>query len=264
MKLRLLLGSILFALLPLSAHAEIVAEEIKYTVDKVEYTGYLAYDNSKGARPGVLLVHEWWGLNDYARTRAYMLAKAGYTAFAVDMYGSGKVADHPDNAKAFMMQVFNDLPGAEKRFDAAYSFLNQHKATQKDHIAAMGYCFGGAIVLHMARIGKPLEAVVSFHGTLVSNLPADKPAAIKGKVMAFTGGADAMIPAEQVTAFTQEMFNNHAEFAVQVYPDAKHSFTNPNADNLGEKFSMPLAYNQAADSDSWAKTLQLFARTFPQ
>jgi dienelactone hydrolase len=114
----------------------------------------------------------------------------------------------------------------------------------------------------MARVGKPLAAVVSYHGSLGSNLPADRKPDIKGKVMVFTGGADPMIPAEQVGAFTQEMFNAGADFSVQVYPGAKHAFTNPGADKLGEKFAMPLAYNQAADNDSWQKTLNLLANTF--
>lgn len=242
--------------------AKIITEDVKYTVDGTEFSGYLAYDDSTGKRPGILIVHEWWGYNDYAKNRAYMLAKAGYTALALDMYGSGKVADHPDNAKAFMMEVFNNLPGAEKRFDAAYAVLNNHKATARDNIAAIGYCFGGAIVLHMARLGKPLAAVVSFHGSLGSNLAADRKPDIKSRIRVFTGGADTMIPAEQVSGFTQEMFSAGADFGVQVYAGAKHSFTNPGADKLGKKFDMPLAYDQKADSDSWQQTLALFASTF--
>lgn len=257
-----LLTLFLMSFFSMLTQAKIITEDVKYTVDGKEFSGYLAYDDSKGKRPGILIVHEWWGYNDYAKNRAYMLAKAGYTALALDMYGSGKVADHPDNAKAFMMEVFNDLPAAEKRFDAAYNLLNNHKATEKGQIAAMGYCFGGAIVLHMARIGKPLAAVVSFHGSLGSNLPADKKPDIKGKIRVFTGGADAMIPAEQVSGLTQEMFTAGADFGVQVYAGVKHSFTNPGADKLAKKFDMPLAYDQNADTDSWQQTLSLFASTF--
>ena len=254
---------ILIGLLPVFAQAKIVAKEIKYTVDKQEFTGYLAYDDTAGKRPGVLVVHEWWGYNDYARNRAYMLAKAGYTAFALDMYGTGKQAKHPDDAKAFMMEVLNNLPMEEKRFDAAYDLLSNHKATQKGNIAAIGYCFGGGVVLHMARIGKPLKAVASFHGSLNSNLPVDKKPDIKGKIAVFTGGADVMVPHEQVVAFTQEMLDARADFSVQVYPDAKHSFTNPEADNYGKTFNMPLAWNKYADSDSWEKLLALLKSAFP-
>ncbi len=262
MKYLHLLTLLSISLFSMLTHAKIITEDVTYTVDNAKFSGYIAYDDSKGKRPGILIVHEWWGYNDYAKNRAYMLAKAGYTALALDMYGSGKVAAHPDNAKAFMMEVFNDLPAAEKRFDAAYELLNTHQATAKDNIAAIGYCFGGAIVLHMARIGKPLAAVVSFHGTLASNLPADIKPNIKAKIRIFTGGADAMIPAEQVSAFTLEMFNASANFGVQVYPGVKHSFTNPGADKLGKQFDMPLAYDQNADQDSWQQTLALFASIF--
>lgn len=256
--------SLLTAMLCLNVftHADIITEDIHYKVDGIEYTGYMAYDNKTGPHPGVLLVHEWWGLNDYAKTRAYMLAKQGYTAFALDMYGSGKQAVHPDNAKAFMMEVFNNMPSAEKRFDAAYTILNQHKFTQKDHIAALGYCFGGAIVLHMARVGKPLAGVVSFHGSLGSNLAKNTAPNIHAKIRVFTGGADVMVPPEQVTAFMQEMLTAKADFAVQVYPTAKHSFTNPSADKLGKKFAMPLAYNQQADADSWQATIAFLKGLF--
>lgn len=259
LKLVTLLSIVFLSLL---AQAGIVTEEVSYTVDDTTFNGYLAYDDSKGKRPGILIVHEWWGYNDYAKNRAYMLAKAGYTALALDMYGSGKVASHPDNAKTFMMEVFNDLPAAEKRFDAAYTLLNNHKATMKDSIAAIGYCFGGAIVLHMARIGKPLAAVASFHGSLGSNLPAEIKPDIKARIRIFTGAADSMVPAEQVAAFTLEMFNAGADFGVQVYPGVKHSFTNPGADTLAKKFDMPLAYDMNADADSWQQTLALFTASF--
>lgn len=262
MKLNKLFALALLGLASLFAQAAIVTEEVQYTIDNQPFSGYIAYDDSLGKRPGVLVVHEWWGHNDYARNRAYMLAMAGYTAMSIDMYGSGQVAKHPDNAKAMMMEVFNNLPAAEQRFDAAYNTLNNHKATRAGDIAAIGYCFGGAIVLHMARLGKPLAAVVSYHGSLGSNLPADSKPAIKGKVAVFTGGADVMIPAEQVAAFTQEMFTAGADFSVQVYPGVQHSFTNPNADALGKQFNMPLAWNKDADSDSWKKTLQLLGSTF--
>jgi dienelactone hydrolase len=254
----LLIGS----LFSMTTHAKIITEEINYSIDKTTFKAYLAYDDSKGKRPGVLIVHEWWGHNNYARNRAEMLAKEGYTALALDMYGSGKLATHPDNANTFMMEVFNNMPAAEQRFDKAFDLLNSHKATQKDHIAAIGYCFGGAIVLHMARIGKPLAAVASFHGSLGSNLPADTKPNVKGVISVFTGANDGMIPATQVSAFTQEMFEANVNFSVQVYPNTMHSFTNPNADKIGKTFDMPLAYNAEADKDSWQKTLVMLGGVF--
>ncbi|CAA0082113.1 Carboxymethylenebutenolidase [BD1-7 clade bacterium] len=249
--------------LPLMAHAEIVTDTVEYTVDGKTFTGFLAYDNKAGKRPGILVVHEWWGHNDYARHRAKMLAEQGYTAFALDMYGKGKVADHPDNAKAFMTEVTANLSAAEKRFNTAYDLLNTHKHTQTDEIAAMGYCFGGGVVLHMARIGTPLKAAVSYHGSLASNLPEGQTPAVKGAIQVFTGAKDPMIPSELVTGFTTEMFNAGADFAVHVYPDAVHSFTNPGATTAGKKYNMPLAYDAFADKDSWQQTLDLFERVFP-
>ncbi|NRB40755.1 MAG: dienelactone hydrolase family protein [Pseudomonadales bacterium] len=252
----------LLALMALHAQAKVVTEAVTYQVDGKDFSGFIAYDNTKGKRPGVLIVHEWWGHNDFARHRAEALAKEGYTALALDMYGKGNIADHPDNAKTFMMAVFDNMPAAEKRFNTAYDLLNNHKMTKKGQIAAMGYCFGGAIALHMARIGSDLDAVISFHGNLSSNLKAGQSPQIKAKVMAFTGGADPFAPKEQVIAFADEMFSANVDFDLQVYKDVKHSFTNPGADAVGEKFKMPLQYNRPAAEDSWARSMDLLNRVF--
>ncbi|HEY9032789.1 MAG TPA: dienelactone hydrolase family protein [Pseudomonadales bacterium] len=260
---RRLLGLLIGTLLSTTSHAKLVTEEIRYPVDGQEFTGYLAYDDSLGQRPGVLIVHEWWGHNDYARERAEQLAGEGYTAFALDMYGSGKLANHPKDANAFMTEVFNNLPAAQQRFLAAFQLLNDHPATRKDAIAALGYCFGGAIVLHMARIGTPLDAVISYHGSLGSNLPADTRPNIQGVIQVFTGGRDPMIPAEQVAGFSREMFEAGADYGITVYRNAQHSFTNPRADAVGREFAMPLAYDAAADADSWRQTLALLQRVWP-
>ena len=237
--------------------AKVKTEEVSYTIDGVTYTGYLAYDSDEGKKPGILVVHEWWGHNPYARKRAEQLAEEGYTAFALDMYGGGKLADHPKDATTFMNEVMQDIAIAEKRFDKAYDILKDSKYTQKDNISALGYCFGGAVVLHMARAGKDLDSVVSYHGSLGSAM-GDKPSNIKAKVRVFTGQKDPMIPAEQVADFTTEMFNAGADFAVQVYPGVQHSFTNPGASKVGEKFKLPLAYNAYADKDSWQQTMDFF------
>ena len=239
----------------LSSYAKVKTEEITYTIDGVNYTGFMAYDDKKGQQPGVLVVHEWWGHNDYARQRTQQLAEEGYTAFALDMYGDGKLASHPKDAKAFMMEVMQNLDLAEKRFDKAYDILQSSKHTQKDNISALGYCFGGAVVLHMARAGKDLDGVISYHGSLGSAM-GDKPANVKAKVRVFTGQQDPMIPAEQVANFTTEMFNAGADFSVQVYPGVKHSFTNKGATEKGEKYQLPLAYDAYADKDSWQQSME--------
>jgi dienelactone hydrolase len=242
-----------------SAAAALKSEEIVYRVGDNEFTGYLVYDDAiKGKRPGVLVVHEWWGLNAYARQRADMLARLGYTAFALDMYGTGKVADHPDDAKSFMQAVTSNMPQAEQRFDMAKSILEKQPTVDPRHIAAIGYCFGGGIVLHMARAGDDLDGVVSFHGSLGTEVPAQK-GQVKARVLVFTGGADPFAPPELVAGFEKEMQAAGVDYQLVSYPGVKHSFTNPDADKLGERFGMPLAYDKHADEDSWQR-MQAFLR----
>lgn len=242
--------------------AALKSEEIVYRVGDAEFTGYLAYDDAiQGKRPGVLVVHEWWGHNAYARKRADMLAELGYTAFALDMYGSGKVADHPDDAKGFMQAVVANMPEAEKRFDRARSLLEQQPTVDAEHIAAIGYCFGGGIVLHMARAGDDLDGVVSFHGSLGTEAPAEKDA-VKARVLVFNGAADPFVPAQAVAAFEKEMQAAGVDYELISYPGVKHSFTNPGADAFAERFGMPLAYDKHADDDSWKRTGAFFAEIF--
>lgn len=255
----------LFATLFLCAwtvQAAIQGREIHYQVDGKSFTGYIAYDDAiSGKRPGILVVHEWWGHNAYARKRADMLAGLGYTALALDMYGSGKQADHPDDAKAFMQAVLSNLPEAEKRFNTAEEILKQQPTVDSQQIAAIGYCFGGGIVLHMARIGADLKGVVSFHGSLGTAEPA-APGVIKAKIRVFTGAADPFSPPEVVAAFEKEMQAAGADFRVISYPGVKHSFTNPQADDYAKRFNMPLAYDPAADQDSWQRMQQFFKTLF--
>jgi dienelactone hydrolase len=257
-----LLAVILMCSFSFGAVAALQSREIVYQVDGKEFTGYLAWDDAiKGKRPGILVVHEWWGLNDYARKRADMLAKLGYTAFALDMYGTGKVADHPDDAKKFMQAVVSDMPEAKKRFDKAREILQAQPTVDARHIAAIGYCFGGGIVLNMARAGEDLDGVVSFHGSLGTQTPAQK-GRIKARILVFTGAADPFAPPEVVSAFEQEMQAAGADYRLISYPGARHSFTNPGADSFGERFGMPLAYNKHADEDSWQRTQAFFREIF--
>jgi dienelactone hydrolase len=245
-----------------NAAAALKSEEIVYRVGDNEFTGYLVYDDAiKGKRPGVLVVHEWWGLNAYARQRADMLARLGYTAFALDMYGTGKVADHPDDAKSFMQAVTSNMPQAEQRFDMAKSILEKQPTVDPRHIAAIGYCFGGGIVLHMARAGDDLDGVVSFHGSLGTEVPAQK-GQVKARVLVFTGGADPFAPPELVAGFEKEMQAAGVDYQLVSYPGVKHSFTNPDADKLGERFGMPLAYDKHADEDSWQRMQAFLTEIF--
>ena len=236
---------VLLALLSLSfqSHAEIVTKGVDYSDGEIKMKGYLAYDNSiKGSRPGVIVVHEWWGHNDYAKKRARMLAALGYSAIALDMYGNGKTASHPKDAGMFSGEVKKNMEVAEKRFMAAYKLLQKQDSVAKDKIAAIGYCFGGGIVLEMARRGVDLDGVVSFHGSLGTKEPASK-GKVKAKVLVLNGEADPFVKAESIASFKSEM-----KFAKVDY-----KFTNPGADAFGNKFKIPLAYNAAADKKSWSE-----------
>jgi len=251
-------------ILSVCAHAEIKSQIVEYTVDGESFTGYLAYDDQlQGKRPGVLVVHEWWGHNDYVRRRADMLAELGYTAFALDMYGTGKVAQHPEDAKRFMQAVMDNMEAAEKRFDAGYNILRNHPSVETEQIAAIGYCFGGSTVLHMAREGVDLDGVVSFHGILATETPAQN-GQVKAKLLVLTGADDPMVPSFQVDAFREEMTEANVSFKLYSYPGVTHAFTNPAADELGKRFNMPLAYDPGADADSWQKMQKFLSEIFAQ
>ncbi len=240
-----------------SAHAALRGEEISYKAGDTVLKGYLVYDDAiAGQRPAVLVVHEWWGHNEYARKRARMLAELGYTALAVDMYGDGKQADHPEHAGKFAGEVMKNMEVAKARFQAGMRLLREHKTVNPQKIAAIGYCFGGAIVLEMARLGADLNGVVSFHGSLGTANPA-KPGSVKAKVLVLNGAADPFVPPEQITQFKKEMDSAGVDYKFVSYEGAKHAFTNPDADKFGKKFNMPLEYNAHADQQSW-KEMQLF------
>ncbi|OGS90902.1 MAG: dienelactone hydrolase [Gallionellales bacterium GWA2_60_18] len=261
MKKIAVLISLCWLLLP-AAQAAVQGKEVSYQADGVTLKGYIAWDDAiKGKRPAVLVVHEWWGHNAYARKRADMLAEQGYTALAVDMYGDGKQANHPDEAGKFAAEVSKNLPMAERRFEAGMKLLRKQQTVDGKNLAAIGYCFGGGVVLHMARTGANLKGVASFHGALSTDTPA-QPGKVKARVVSFTGEDDAMIGADKVAAFKQEMDNARADYRVVTYPGVKHSFTNPDADELGRKFNLPLAYDATADKDSWQQTAVFLREVF--
>ena len=252
----------LFVLNTLPAFAEVQGTEVSYRAGDTVMKGYLATDPSlKGPRPGILVVHEWWGHNDYARKRARMLAELGYTALAVDMYGNGKQANHPEDAGKFSGELRKNMPVAKARFLAALKLLQSQPGVQADKIAAIGYCFGGGVVLEMARRGVDLAGVASFHGSLGTSQPAQQ-GEMKAKVLVMNGDDDPFVKPEQISAFKQEMQAAGADFEFIGYPGAKHSFTNPDADSFGQKFNLPLAYNAEADRASWSKMQDFFKRIF--
>jgi len=256
------ISSLLFAAGISATDAAVITKEIDYQADDTTLKGYLAYNDAiQGQRPGVLVVHEWWGLNDYVRKRARMLAKLGYTAFALDMYGDGKQAQHPDDAKKFSSEVRNNLPMEKARFTAALDVLRRDNKVDPQRIAAIGYCFGGGVALEMARRGVDLSGVASFHGMLATAAPAQK-GDVMAKILVMTGAADPFVPVEQVTQFKREMDAAHADYKVIAYPGAKHGFTNPGADDYGQQFNLPLAYDKAADQASWQELEGFLHRIF--
>lgn len=260
--MRKLLAIMIITLASSVAQAKIVGKVVEYQEGDTKLKGYLAYDDKiKGKRPGVLVVHEWWGHNDYVHKRADMLAKLGYVAFALDMYGNGQTADHPKDAGKFAGMVRSNMPVAKARFMAALEQLENNPMTDKDKVAAIGYCFGGGIVLEMARQGVDLKGVASFHGSLNTDTPA-KPGEVKAKVLVLNGEADPMVKPEQIEGFKQEMQAAGVSYEFVNYPGAKHAFTNKAATSLGKKFNIPIEYNAKADKASWAKMKDFFKDLF--
>lgn len=238
----------------------IVGKEIDYTADEVTLKGYIAYnDTIKEKRPGVLVVHEWWGNNDYSRMRANMLAELGYVALAVDMYGNGQVVDNPGDAGRLSGETMKNMKGMNARFAAALDLLKKNSRVDPSRIAAIGYCFGGGVVLNVASAGADLKGVVSFHAGLGSVLPAEK-GKIKAKILVCNGAADKFNSEETIKNFKAGLDSAKAGYRFVNYPDAVHAFTNPAATEIGKKFSMPIAYNEKADKQSWADMKMFFKK----
>lgn len=239
---------------------KVKGQEISYAGGGVAMKGYLASDPKRSTPgPGILVVHEWWGHNAYARRRADMLAALGYTALAVDMYGDGRTAAHPKDAMQMSGAVMKNFDSARARFEAALALLRQQPNVDPARIAAIGYCFGGGVVLNMARVGVDLRAVVSFHGSLGAARPARK-GGIKARLLVLNGADDGFTKAG-VAPFKKEMADAGADLTFVDYPGAVHAFTNPGATELGQKFNLPLAYNADADQKSWAAMLAFLKKS---
>lgn len=236
-------------------------ETVKYVSDSVTMQGFLAYDESiKTKRPIVIIIPEWWGLNDYAKSRARQLADLGYLAFAMDMYGNGETADNPTRAGELAGPFYKNPGMAKAHFDAALNEMKKHELADVSKIAAIGYCFGGGMVLNIARLGEDLKGAVSFHGSLMG-VSADKNT-LKADILVLHGEADQFVKAEEVASFRHELDSIGAKYTFVGYPNATHAFTNPNATAMGEKFSMPIAYNAEADTASWIEMNKFFEKIF--
>lgn len=244
----------LVLLCAVNAGAELHTESVEYRDGETILEGYLAYDAAViGKRPGVLVVHEWWGNNAYSKRRAEQLARLGYLAFALDMYGKGMIAKDPKEAERLAGTFRSDRKLMRARANAGLDLLMRHELADPDRIAAIGYCFGGTTVLELARSGAPISGIVSFHGTLDTPFPEDAKN-IKGKVLVLTGGDDLAAPPEQVAAFEEEMRKGGVDWQINIYGGAVHSFTNPDS---GKDKSRGVAYNEKADKRSW-ETMRIF------
>lgn len=240
----------------------IISEEITYQADNVTMKGMLFYDaNQTEAKPGIIVVHEWWGLNEHPLNAAKRLAEQGYVAFALDMYGDAKHVETPDEAAALAGSVYANFDGAIERFNAAMELLKTNERCKSEEIAAIGFCFGGGIILNMARHGVDLDVVGSFHCSLDPVKKATE-GIFNGKILVMNGAADPLVSQESIAAFKAEMDSARIDYTFVNYPDALHAFTNPKATEVGEKFSLPVAYNKQADEQSWAELEKLLHATF--
>jgi dienelactone hydrolase len=242
-----------------SAYAAIKEEPVTYQDGTTTMKGFVVYDDAvQGKRPGIIMVHEWWGITKHMHNEAQKFAQQGYTAFIADMYGDGKVADNPNDAGALATLVMKDPKVMEARFDAARTQLAGHPSVDPVRIGAVGYCFGGAVVLNMARAGADLDAVAGFHASLGLNTPAPAPGTVKAKILVLNGADDPFVKREEYEALKKDFDAAKAEYRVIEYPGAVHAFTNPEATELGRKFNLPLRYDAQVDQAAKAEALKFF------
>ncbi|QRM31822.1 dienelactone hydrolase family protein [Microvirga sp. VF16] len=243
-----------------NAHAAIKEEPVTYQDGGSTMKGFIVYDDAaQGKRPGIVMVPEWWGITSHVRDEARKFAQQGYTAFVADMYGDGQTADNPKDADALATSVMKDPKVMEARFNAARSQLAGHASVDSTRIGAVGYCFGGAVVLNMARTGADLDAVAGFHASLGLNTPAPGPGVVKAKVLILNGADDPFVKREEYEALKKDLDAAKAEYRIIEYPGAVHAFTNPEATEIGQKFNLPLRYDAQVDREAKAEALKFFS-----
>ncbi|MCB0355489.1 MAG: dienelactone hydrolase family protein [Bdellovibrionales bacterium] len=241
---------------------KIVTEVVDYKWQNKVYKGFIAKPQKvTKATPAILVVHEWWGQTDYPRRRASQLAEMGYIAMAVDMYGNGAIADHPQTAGEFTKKVMSDSKNVLGIFNAALSTLRKVKGVDANKIAAIGYCFGGSVVQEIAKQGVDLKGVVSFHGGLVTPTSVRK-GQVKAQMLILNGKSDSMVSQESIDSFKKQMSAAGVKYEFINYENALHGFTNSEATAKGKKFNIPIAYNKKADIQSWQKLTSFLQRIF--
>lgn len=238
----------------------ITTKDVTYNFNGNNYKSFVAYSGeSEEPRPVVMIIPEWWGLTDYAKERARQLAELGYFAMAVDYYGDGKIVETPEEATKLSTPFYQIPINAKQVFDAARARLLEFPAANHNKIAVVGYCFGGAQALNMARQESDLKGAVSFHGNLMTGI---KPKNNNVPLLICNGAADTFVSAEEIAAFKKEMDSSHVKYTFIDYPDALHSFTNPASTAMGKKYDMKIAYNKAADEKSWNDMKKFLADIF--
>ncbi len=241
--------------------AALKEENTSFNADSLTMNAYVVYkDSTETKKPGIIVVPEWWGLNDYAKNRAKQLADLDYVAMAVDVYGNGQTAANPDEAMKLAGPFYSDPNMARQRMDAAIAKIKTLPNVDTSQLAAIGYCFGGSFVLNAAKLGSDLDGVVSFHGGLAG--PAPDKSKLKAQILVCHGIADSFVPDADSLAFRNGLDSVGAVYNFKSYPDAKHAFTNPDADAYAKKFGMDIGYNQAADKASWEDMKVFFQRIF--
>ncbi len=254
-----LLTLIITPMAPANPQSGLKTETVVYNHGQTILEGYMAWAPAiAGKRPGILVVHEWRGHGAYARGRAEQLARLGYVAFALDMYGKGVFAKDHDEAAKLAGVYFKDRTQMRERALAGLEVLKKHETCDATRLGAMGYCFGGTTSLELARSGADLRGVVSFHGNLSAPQPAEA-GKVKAKVLVCHGADDKFVPAEQVAAFQDEMRNAKADWQFVAFGGAVHSFTVREA---GDDPSRGMAYNEAADRRSWEMMKDFWAECF--
>src|SRR5664280_471012 len=234
---------------------------VSVNVSGVSYKAYIAYDeNVKGKRPAVLIVPEWWGLNDYPKMRARKLAELGYVAMAADVFGNGKIAVNPTEAQKFTTPFYKDPTLAKNLLDAALQKLKESPQTDSQNVAAIGYCFGGYMVLNYAKLGADVKGVVSFHGGY-GGAPVYKNLLV-AKVLVCHGASDKFASQKDAEGFKHKLDSVGADNTLKIYPNAMHAFTNPASTEVGKKFNLPIEYNAEADKASWDDMKMFFGRIF--
>jgi dienelactone hydrolase len=259
----LLTGGLVALSLACQAHAAIKEEAVTYRDGDTVMKGFIVYDDAKKAkRPGIVVIHEWWGITKHVRDEARKFAAQGYTAFVADMYGDAKTADNPKDAGALSGAVRKNPAAMQSRFKAAKDLLSKHATVNASKIGASGYCFGGSVVLDMARAGLDLKGVAAFHAGLGASGPAAAAGAVKAKVIVLNGADDPFIKPDSVEAFKKEMDAAKVDYRYLNYPGAVHAFTNPEATEKGKQFNLPLAYHAEADKQAKAEAAKFFSSVF--